>query len=291
VTGYLERGQMDRLISTVDIVVSLRFPHVGETSATLGAALAAGRPVVVQATGSWGELPGHAVLVVPAGGDEVAELAGALEALAADPAERRRLGEAALAYAAGSLGAGRYAHGVVDAARAVALSPRVPPSARLEERRAGIAAFLDRTDRLTNGTLLRSAPAPVEALRALPPARPGARLLDIGGPPPFLRLLEGLWGYEVESRPRSGDPGAPEPLPDACGAFDVVTCWDAPVDLAEVNRILAPEGLLVWTSSSVAGGARYALDRAGMAADAVWRSEDGPTVALARKVTLPASAR
>lgn len=295
VTGYLEREQMDRLISTVDIVVSLRFPHVGETSATLGAALAAGRPVVVQATGSWGELPGDAVLVVPAGGDEVGELALALERLASDAAERRRLGEAAHAYASGSLGAGRYAHGVVDAARAVALSPRVPPSARLEERRADISAFLDRRDRLTNGTLLRNAPAPVEALRALPPARPGARLLDIGGPPPFLRLLECLWGYDVAvGPPAAAGLEAPEALPFDCGAFDVVTCWDAnpgvTVDLAEVNRILVPEGLLVWTSSSGPSGARRALDRAGMAADAVWQCDEGPTVALARKVTLPAPA-
>ena len=92
ITGYLERQQMDALISSVDIVVSLRFPHVGETSATLGAALAAGRPVVVQETGSWAELPEHAVLRVPAGGDETAALTAALDRLASNPRERARFG-------------------------------------------------------------------------------------------------------------------------------------------------------------------------------------------------------
>src|SRR5260370_39031643 len=86
---------MDARISTVDIVVSLRFPHVGETSATLGAALAAGRPVVVQETGSWAELPEHAVLRVPAGGDGAAALGAALDRLGSNPAGRPPLREAA----------------------------------------------------------------------------------------------------------------------------------------------------------------------------------------------------
>src|SRR5260370_26154951 len=100
---------MDARISTVDIVVSLRFPHVGETSATLGAALAAGRPVVVQETGSWAELPEHAVLRVPAGGDETAALEAALDRLASNPVQRSPFREAPPAYPARSLGARPYA--------------------------------------------------------------------------------------------------------------------------------------------------------------------------------------
>jgi glycosyltransferase involved in cell wall biosynthesis len=303
ITGYLEREQMDALISTVDIVVSLRFPHVGETSATLGAALAAGRPVVVQETGSWAELPEHAVLRVPAGGDETAALAAALDRLATDRFERARLGEAARAYAGDYLGAERYAHSIIDAARAVAVSSRVPPSAQLERRRAEVAAFLaNGADRLTTGTLLMGAPAPVEVLRALPPARPGARLLDMGGSPAFLRMLECVWGYEVRgcrtaAAPAPGggvgsghvddaDP-ATGALPYECAAFDVVTCWERRPDLAEVNRVLQPEGLLVLTSRSGAGELRRSLRDSGLSTDAVSEAGDGLTLAVARKVGLP----
>ena len=303
ITGYLERRQMDALISTVDIVVSLRFPHVGETSATLGAALAAGRPVVVQETGSWAELPEHAVLRVPAGGDETTALEAALDRLASNPIERARFGEAARAYAAGSLGAGRYAESVVDAARAVAVSSRVPPSTRLERRRAAVAAFLDNgADRLTTGTLLMGAPAPVEALRALPPARPGATLLDIGGSPAFLRMLECVWGYEVRGCRVAGMPasgGRPNghvdvvdpttgALPYGCADFDVVTCWDgAAVDLAEANRVLKPEGLLVLTSRCSPERMRSGLEHAGLSTEAVSEPGGGLTLAVARKVDLP----
>ncbi|HEY2667929.1 MAG TPA: glycosyltransferase [Actinomycetota bacterium] len=304
ITGYLERRQMDALISTVDIVVSLRFPHVGETSATLGAALAAGRPVVVQETGSWAELPEHAVLRVPAGGDETAALEAALDRLASNPLERARFGEAARAYAAGSLGAGRYAESIVDAARAVAVSSRVPPSTRLERRRADVAAFLaNGAERLTTGTLLMAAPAPLEALRALPPARPGARLLDIGGSPAFLRILECVWGYEVRGCRLAGMPasgGRPSchvdlvnpatgVLPHGCGDFDVVTCWEgAAVDLAEVNRVLKPEGLLVLTSRSGPDGLRRFLEHAGLAVEVMAPAGKDLTMAVARKVGLPA---
>jgi hypothetical protein len=295
--------------------VSLRFPHVGETSATLGAALAAGRPVVVQETGSWAELPEHAVLRVPAGGDETAALTAALDRLASNPLERSRFGEAARAYAADSLGAERYAQSIVDAARAVAVSSRVPPSARLEHRRADVAAFLAKaTERLTTGTFLMGAPAPVAALRALPPARPGARLLDMGGSPAFLRMLECVWGYEVRGclpagmpvpgRRLSGHVDLADPatgaLPYECAAFDVVTHWDGPaVDLAEVNRVLRPEGLLVLTSRSSSHSSqqwdqralRRSLEEAGMSTEAVSEAGDGLTLAVARKVGLPHPAR
>lgn len=307
ITGYLERERMDALISSVDIVVSLRFPHVGETSATLGAALAAGRPVVVQETGSWAELPERAVLRVPAGGDETAALAAALNQLATDPAARARLGEAARSYANEYLGAERYARSIVDAARAVAVSSRIPPSAQLERRRADVAAFLaNGADRLTTGTLLMGAPGPIDALRALPPARPGARLLDIGGTPAFLRMLECLWGYEVRGcrllgmpsggrRLSSGHVDLADPitgaLPYECAAFNVVTCWERTPDLAEVNRVLQPDGILILTSRSGATEVRRRLGTAGLSTEGVSETEDSLTLAVARKVGLPDASR
>jgi len=176
-------------------------------------------------------------------------------------------------------------------------------STRLERRRADVAAFLaNGAERLTTGTLLMGAPAPVEALRALPPARPGARLLDVGGSPAFLRMLACVWGYEVRGCRLAGmpapggrasghvdlaDPGT-RTLPYECAAFDVVTCWDgAAVDLGEVNRVLQPEGLLVLTSGSSPDGLRRRLEKAGMSAEGVSETSGGLTLAVARKVDLP----
>ena len=308
VTGYLAREEMDALISSVDVVVSLRFPHVGETSATLGAALAAGRPVVVQETGSWAELPDAAVLRVPTTGDEVVALADALGRLAADPAQRAHLGDAARAYATGTLGAERYARGIAEAATAVSLGSRVPPARQLAQRREAVARFLaGREDRLTTATLLagawpqaRQQRAPswhADALAHVPPARPGARLLDLGGTDALHRLLECIWGYEVD---HSQGPGAPGRGPEDCGAYDVVTCWDtvpaerdgAAAVLAGINRALRPGGLLVLaTAASGDTALRRLLPDAGLSCDAVTPLQPGagasPVMALARKVSLP----
>ncbi|HLI57502.1 MAG TPA: glycosyltransferase, partial [Actinomycetota bacterium] len=310
VTGYLAREEMDALISSVDIVVSLRFPHVGETSATLGAALAAGRPVAVQETGSWAELPESVVLRVAASGDEEAALAEALAGLVANPAQRAQLGQAARTYARETLGAEGYAVGIARAATAVSLGSRVPPARQLDERRSAVARFMaGGRDRLTTGTLIDAGwagsgdPLPVHrtALAKIPPARSGGRLLDIGGGPALLRLLECVWGYQVVAGP--ADPR--EPLAQPAGAFDVVTCWDLPAGhhegadlLAEINRVLAPGGVMVLATSSVGDlTLRRLLPEAGLSDDELTcvdgrgdpTTEPGPVVAVARKVGLPAA--
>jgi glycosyltransferase involved in cell wall biosynthesis len=81
-----------------DVVVNLRHPTVGETSATALRALAAGRPVIVFDQGWYSELPdGVAVKVRPM--DEVGLLA-AMRQLALSRARRQAMGEAAVAYIA-----------------------------------------------------------------------------------------------------------------------------------------------------------------------------------------------
>ncbi|MEX2394429.1 MAG: glycosyltransferase family 4 protein [Actinomycetota bacterium] len=98
VTGFLDAERLDAYASAVDICVSLRWPHVGETSGTLVRALAAARPVVVQDVGSWAELPRDAAVRVSDGADEEAALADAIERLIGDPDLRERVGGAGRAY-------------------------------------------------------------------------------------------------------------------------------------------------------------------------------------------------
>lgn len=83
-------------IHTADVVVNLRQPTVGETSAVALRAMAAARPLVVYDHGWYGELPDEAALKVPPG-DEAA-LFAALARLAASAGLRHTLGEAAAAY-------------------------------------------------------------------------------------------------------------------------------------------------------------------------------------------------
>lgn len=321
VTGYLDREEMDALIAAVDIVVSLRFPHVGETSATLGAALGAGRPVVVQETGSWAELPEQAVLRIPAVGDEVAALTEALLGLATQPEARARLGAEAGAYAAEWLGVERYALGVVDAAKAISHGSRIPPAQQLEQRRVAIAALLaGEADHLTTATLLAgggSAHAPMDQLALVPPARPGARLLDVSAEASpaasSLRLLECVWGYEARScgpggagtaaRRRSAGghfdlANADGTLPYPCACYEVVTCWQALPDqapaaallLAECNRVLRPGGILILTAAATPLTLARLLDAAGLSTDGITPQAGGRCSAVARKVTIPISA-
>jgi glycosyltransferase involved in cell wall biosynthesis len=98
VTGFLDEDKLDAYAAAVDICVSLRWPHVGETSGTLIRALAAARPVVVSDVGSWAELPRDAAIRIDDGPDEATALADAIERLVVDAGLRMRIGEAGRSY-------------------------------------------------------------------------------------------------------------------------------------------------------------------------------------------------
>jgi len=96
--GYVDDRRLWALMGACDVIVSLRAPTMGETSAAALQALALGKPLVVSDLGWFAELPGEVVRHVPVGGPEIDVLAAVLEELAGEEAARRALGEAAREY-------------------------------------------------------------------------------------------------------------------------------------------------------------------------------------------------
>jgi glycosyltransferase involved in cell wall biosynthesis len=84
-------------IGATDVVVNLRNPTVGETSATALRALAAGRPLIVSDHGWYAELPDGACLKARPGDEE--SLFAAMQRMALDPALRLQMGQFAAGYA------------------------------------------------------------------------------------------------------------------------------------------------------------------------------------------------
>ena len=93
-TGFVDNlSEFLNWTATADIVINLRYPTAGETSATALRALAAGRPLIVSDHGWYSELPDAICRKVPVN-DERA-LLSAMRRLATDTEQRRRMGLAA----------------------------------------------------------------------------------------------------------------------------------------------------------------------------------------------------
>ncbi len=82
--------------ATADVIVNLRYPTIGETSASALRALATGRPLIVFDLGSYSELPDEICLKVPPMDED--ELLQAMSQLADDPDRRGQMGRQALSY-------------------------------------------------------------------------------------------------------------------------------------------------------------------------------------------------
>jgi glycosyltransferase involved in cell wall biosynthesis len=96
-TGYLPNlADFTHWLAAADIVVNLRHPTAGETSAVALRAMAAGKPVVVYDHGWYAELPDETCYKVPP--LDRPALIAALSRLAADDSERKQVGETAVAY-------------------------------------------------------------------------------------------------------------------------------------------------------------------------------------------------
>lgn len=98
VTGRVDRAQFEQYMAATDVVVNLRHPTAGETSASALRVMAAGLPVIVSDAGANAELPDACCVKLPVGGDEVPLLAALLARLAAEPEFRDALGSNARAF-------------------------------------------------------------------------------------------------------------------------------------------------------------------------------------------------
>lgn len=95
---YLPLREMDELISASDVCLNLRFPTMGESSASQVRMMGYGKPVLVTNFGSYAEFPDHAVLKVDPDIDEKELIKRYVTALAEDRDFRLSLGREAAAF-------------------------------------------------------------------------------------------------------------------------------------------------------------------------------------------------
>lgn len=96
--GFVGDDDFRRYLAVTDIVLNLRYPSMGETSATLIQAFSQAKPCIVTDHAWFSELPDDCVRKVANDKREVADLAKSLLELSADPVAREQLGKRARAY-------------------------------------------------------------------------------------------------------------------------------------------------------------------------------------------------
>jgi glycosyltransferase involved in cell wall biosynthesis len=96
---YLPEASLWKLIADSDVLVNLRSPTMGETSAMVVRSLSLGKPIVVSDVGWFSELPDEVAVKVPVDDHETEALVQALERLVGDPGYRERLGRSAANWA------------------------------------------------------------------------------------------------------------------------------------------------------------------------------------------------
>jgi glycosyltransferase involved in cell wall biosynthesis len=109
VTGYVSLAEFKARVAAADIAINLRERTVGETSASVCRAMAAGVPVVVPNVGWFAELPDDCVVKIDDGEAGDAQLRAYLARLVEDESLRRRIGANARRHALAEYGAGETA--------------------------------------------------------------------------------------------------------------------------------------------------------------------------------------
>jgi hypothetical protein len=96
--GYADDAIFHTYLRAVDVGVNLRYPTHGETSATLLALMAAGKPVLVSRVDAFVELPDAACVKIDVGTEEQSQVETWLLALLEDRDMRCQIGRSALNY-------------------------------------------------------------------------------------------------------------------------------------------------------------------------------------------------
>lgn len=117
--GWTDADRYRQLMGAIDVVVDLRYPSGGETSASLMRALALGKPAILSRQGSFLDVPSSCSFKVPLEENEVDVAAEALVLLANDPVRLMHMSEAAASWARQALGPDAMAQAYVDFAREV----------------------------------------------------------------------------------------------------------------------------------------------------------------------------
>jgi len=96
--GFATDEEFNRYLSIVDLVVNLRYPNMGEASASLIQAMSFGKPAIVTNHAWFSELPDYTVVKVGFGSTEIDEIAQAIIRLITDQEYRKFVGLNARAY-------------------------------------------------------------------------------------------------------------------------------------------------------------------------------------------------
>jgi len=97
-TGFVPESRFLVYLNAVDVVANLRYPSMGESSATLMQAMSLGKPVIVTNHGAFAELPDDVVSKVSYGSKEITDIACTLRRLIENRFERDQLGALARRY-------------------------------------------------------------------------------------------------------------------------------------------------------------------------------------------------
>lgn len=99
ISGYLDRAEYEEALKLTDIIVNLRYPSMGESSATLCEAFKAQKAVIVSAVNQYKEFSDDVCWKVPVGGSEQTMLVSMIKTLIDCPEIKESLAKNAKKYA------------------------------------------------------------------------------------------------------------------------------------------------------------------------------------------------
>ena len=99
ITGYVDEARFVEYMAATDVAINLRYPHAGETSATLVRLLNAGVPVIVSDVGPFADFPDACCWKVPVDYAEEETLLAYLRRLVMDNGLRNQMKANAVRYA------------------------------------------------------------------------------------------------------------------------------------------------------------------------------------------------